>query len=87
MEKMQTKAATKKKLPDGRVCYYTTEAKLKTEGPTRGSKCVMEHNPKSGQTRGWQECYDHLGKVNRVHPEDINGQPIKSKHYPPIKGE
>ena len=30
------------------------------------------------------ECYDHSGKVNRVHPKQINGQNVLSPHYPPL---
>ena len=37
----------------------------------------------SGRVRQWMESYDHSGKVNRVHPKNINGQSINSLHYPP----
>jgi hypothetical protein len=56
-------------------------------GPTRGRCQVVEFNPHKGRTRSWSECYDHFGKVNRVHPKQINGQELTSPHYPPLKNE
>ncbi len=29
----------------------------------------------------WNECYDHLSNVNRIHPKDINGQPVSSTSH------
>ena len=43
---------------------------------------MTEHNTKTGQVRSWQECRDHQGKVNRVHPKMIDGQDIVARHYP-----
>ena len=37
--------------------------------------------------RGWNECYDQVGRINRVHPKDINGQSLVSPHYPLIAQE
>ncbi len=48
---------------------------------------VVEYNPKTGQIRLWRECYDHAGKVNRVHPKMIDGLKLKAQHYPPTKAE
>jgi len=33
------------------------------------------------------ECYDQNGKVNRIHPKNIDGQVMDSQHYPPTKSE
>ncbi len=83
LEKLQEEAKITKVLPDGRIRYYSKEYAAKTPGPTRGSSYVSEWNPKTGKIRGWQESYDRLGKVNRVHPKSINGQEVTSMHYPP----
>ena len=74
-------------LPDGRIRYYDAERVSRKKGPTRGSTFVTEYNPSTGKVRGWNECYDINGNVNRVHPKDLNGQQLSSQHYPPIKGE
>jgi len=74
-------------LPDGRIRYYKPERLSNTAGPTRGSSFALEYNPKNGQTRGWNECYDKSGKINRVHPKDINGQILTSPHFPPTLSE
>ena len=58
-----------------------------TPGPTRGGLHVTEHNPDTGQVRGWYECYDQAGNVNRVHPKSLNGQDLIAQHYPPTKAE
>lgn len=71
-----------RELSDGRVRYYEKERPSDTFGPTRGSSKVTEHDPTSNRLRIWMECYDHFGKVNRVHPKMINGKEITSQHYP-----
>ena len=83
LEKAQTTAAGIKTLQDGRIRYYKPERPSFTFGPTRGSAYVTEYNSITGKTRGWNECYDHLGNVNRVHPKNLNGQNLISPHYPP----
>lgn len=45
------------------------------------------HNPMTGRVRGWNECYDHFGNINRVHPKNLNGQELISPHYPPTGKE
>ena len=71
-----------KTLPDGRIRYYKSERPSKFPGSTQGSCYVTEHNPGTGQIRAWNECYDRLGNINRVHPKNINGRVIISSHYP-----
>lgn len=87
LEKAQITALRKENLPDGRVRYYTKEAPSVNPGPTRGACRVTEFNPKTGQVRSWQECYDHMGNVNRVYPKNLNGQELNAQHYPPTKVE
>ena len=60
-------------LPDGRIRYYEKERLAKTEGPTRGNSRVVEYDPKTGQSRAWEESYNHKGEVTRVHPKSLNG--------------
>ncbi len=55
---------------------------LKLQGLQKGASYVTEHNPKTGQVRSWNECYDQQGQVNRVHPKTIDGQTVQSNHYP-----
>ncbi|HRD55154.1 MAG TPA: hypothetical protein PLC42_02035 [Parachlamydiaceae bacterium] len=87
LENIQKNAIKTKILPDGRYRYYKAERLSTNPGMTRGSSYVIEYNPINGKTRGWNECYDHFGKVNRVHPKDLNGQNLNSQHYPPTKRE
>jgi hypothetical protein len=87
LETIQQTAAKTRILPDGRIRYYKAERMATYPGPTRGSAYVTEYNPTTGQVRGWNECYDQLGNVNRVHPKDINGQNLISPHYPLIVQE
>ena len=87
LEEFQQTAAHIRILADGRTRYYKVERKAINPGKTRGASMVTEFNPKTGQTRSWNECYDHFGNVNRVHPKTINGQEISSIHYPPIASE
>ena len=87
LQKAQTKSIKTLDLGDGRVRYYEKEIPSKKLGPTRGASYVTEHNQITGQVRSWHECYDHSGKINRVHPKMIDGQDIKGQHYPPTKEE
>jgi len=83
----QADAIKTKHLPDGRIRYYRQEKLSSTPGPTRGSAHITEFNPKTNQVRAWRECYDHSGKINRVHPKMLNGQTLTGQHYPPTKSE
>jgi hypothetical protein len=74
-------AVTKKTLPDGRIRYYKQERPAATPGLTRGQRDVVEHNPKTGEVRQWNEDVNHAGEVKIVHPKSINGVEIKTKHY------
>ncbi len=87
LEFAQRNAARVENLPDGRVRYYAAERPSNRMGTTRGASYVTEHNQASGQVRSWMECYDHYGKVNRIHPKMIDGQVVSSQHYPPIQSE
>ncbi|RCK54288.1 hypothetical protein TH25_03030 [Thalassospira profundimaris] len=83
----QTKAARVRQLPDGRIRYYEAERAARNPGATRGASYVTEYNPKNGNVRSWNEAYDQAGNVNRVRPKMINGQNVKSLHYPPTAKE
>ena len=83
----QQSAGKIKNLPDGRVRYYRSEKPAKKLGQTRGSSYVTEYNPSTGTVRSWQESYDHLGNVNRVHPKTLNGLDVVGQHYPPTGKE
>jgi hypothetical protein len=87
LEDAQSTAAKTRNLPDGRMRYYDAETPATKPGPTRGASYVTEYNPKTGGVRSWMEAYDQAGKVNRVHPKMINGQTVKSQHYPPTAKE
>ncbi len=87
LEGAQTTAARVRTLPDGRVRYYEAERAARTAGPSRGSSYVTEWNPANGNVRSWNEVYDQLGNVNRVHPKMSNGQTVDSLHYPPTARE
>ena len=82
LQSAQKKAVREETLPDGRIRYYNKERLATTPGLTRGSSRVVEHNPRTGNIRSWEESYNHKGEVIRVHPETINGQDIQSIHYP-----
>ncbi|MBA3721678.1 MAG: hypothetical protein H0W88_04685 [Parachlamydiaceae bacterium] len=69
-------------MSDGKIRYYGPEIKAAMPGPTRGRSYVLEYNPTDCNTRAWVVCYDLCGKVNRVHPKQINGQEIRCNHYP-----
>ena len=84
---MEKKAVRTEHLSDGRIRYYLPERASKIYGPTRGASYVVEHNPKTGQVRSWNECYDHKGNVNRIHPKTIDGQDINGQHYHLTKSE
>ena len=82
LEKMQQSSTKTRLLPDGRIRYYSKEVFSKNFCPTRGASRVTEWNTRTGASRSWHECYDHLGNTNRVHPKQINGQEIRCTHYP-----
>ena len=82
LESAQKNAVKTKVLDDGRIRYYSSEKIAKKIGNTRGASRVTEYNPKTGRVRSWHENYMQNGKVNRVHPKDIDGQRVKSLHYP-----
>ena len=82
LEKAQATAAKIKKLPDGRIRYYGAEVPAKNPGKTKGASFVTEYDPATGKVRQWMESYDSSGNVNRVHPKSINGETVKSTHYP-----
>ncbi len=87
LENAQKISAKTVHLPDGRIRYHTAESLSNTPGPTRGSAYVTEWDPKTGDVRSWQECYNQSGEVNRVHPKMINGQDVEAQHYPPTGKE
>ncbi len=82
LQSAQKNAVKTRTLPDGRVRYYAKEISASKAGATRGASRVTEYNPKTGGVKSWHESYNQHGKVNRVHPKDIDGQKIKSQHYP-----
>jgi hypothetical protein len=87
LEKAQNLAKETRTMPDGRVRYYSKEDPCHAPGSTRGRSHVTEYDPKTNRIRQWSECRDHFGNVNRVRPKMINGQQIKSLHYPHTKQE
>lgn len=87
LERAQKKAVKIQEVPDGRIRYYRAEQLSIKSGLTRGASYVTEHNLNTGQVRSWMECYDHFGKINRIHPKMIDGQDIIGQHYPPTKVE
>jgi len=82
LETAQQSAVNIRFLRDGRIRYYDHEILASNPGPTRGRAYVTEFDSNTGRIRGWMECYDHLGIVNRVHPKQINGQDFLFSHYP-----
>jgi hypothetical protein len=87
LEDAQATAVNVKNLPDGRIRYYEAERPARTEGPSRGSSYVTEWNPATNNVRSWNEVYDAAGSVNRVNPKMIDGQVVRSQHYPPTGAE
>ena len=87
LQKAQISAINTRILSDGRIRYYDSFRVAQKPGLTKGASYVTEYNPKTGQVRSWNECYDELGRVIRIHPKTNNGQIIKSLHYPPIAAE
>lgn len=87
LQKAQRTAENTRVLPDGRIRYYQKERPASTTGNTRGNSLVTEYNPKTGSVRTWMENRDHSGKVTMIHPKTINGQTVRSQHYPPTKQE
>ena len=88
LQKAQNKAVRTQTFSDGRIRYYEAvrPAKKALES-TSGSSYVTEFNPATGQVRSWNECYDHMGNVNRIHPKMIDGQQVSGQHYPLTKTE
>jgi RHS repeat-associated protein len=87
LQDKQQSAVHTRLLPDGRVRYYDAKRTYRTEGPTNGASFVTEYNFATGRVRAWNECYDCLGNVNRIHPKNLNGQDLLSPHYPLIASE
>ena len=87
LETAEGNASKVRNLPDGRTRYYSVEKPASRPSPTRGSSYVTESTPKTGRVRAWQESYDQVGKVNRVHPKIVNGQQVNAQHYPPTGKE
>ncbi len=87
LEAAQRSAESVRILPNNKVRYYGRENLANKPGKTRGRKYVTELDRSTGRVRTWMECYDHSGKVNRVHPKQINGQDLTTPHYPPTARE
>lgn len=87
LQKAQKIAVRIQEFSDGRIRYYDAERLSNKAGPTRGQSYVTEFNPNTGRVRSWCECYDHQGKVNRIHPKMIDGQTVFGQHYPLTKAE
>ena len=83
----ENRAAKARTLADGRVRYYTKETPARRKGKTRGASFVTEHSPRTGRVRQWMESYGQKGQVLRVHPKSLNGQQLKSTHFPPTARE
>lgn len=79
----QATAERTRTLPDGRIRYYGKEAPARTPGPTRGRCHVTEWGPATGRVRSWEETYNNVGEVNRVHPKMNDGEVLDLPHYPP----
>lgn len=87
LEKAQTQGQKLRILQDGRHRYYSEFVPASKPGITQGDRRVTEYNPSTRSVRTWHECYNSKGKVVRVHPKQINGQEVKSHHYPKIGSE
>ena len=87
LQTAQQDAVRTQQFPDGRIRYYGNEKPSQQQGATRGAAFVTEYNSKTGQVRTWHECYDQKGNVNRVHPKMLDGQNLRSQHYPLTKNE
>lgn len=78
--------------PNGNILrfHYDKERLERIESQSHDGKrdfhshlCLGCFRPKNDLHLYGHECYDHLGKVNRVHPKRLNGQELISSHYPP----
>lgn len=87
LQNAEISAARVHSLPDGRIRYYNAEISASRIGPTRGASFVTEWDPKRGNVRTWIENYNNSNQIIRVHPKMLNGQILKSPHYPPIGTE
>jgi hypothetical protein len=82
LHKAQKTADRIKELPDGKIRYYQKVRAAQKPGNVLGNRRVVEHDPKTGQVRSWEESIDSNGKVLRVHPKKVDGQDINAHHYP-----
>jgi len=87
LESYQKDAVETRVLPDGRIRYYKLEGPAHSVGPTKGSKSVVEYNPRTGKLVQRTECYDQHDNINRVHIKNINGQTAVVDHFPKTKKE
>lgn len=71
-----------KNLSNGRVRYYQKEVPSTRAGYIRGRRFVVEHNLRTGQVRSWMEILNRDGKVETVHPKNIDGMELDVPHYP-----
>lgn len=55
-------------LGDGRIRYYGKTREPATPGEMRGARTVREYDPRTGQSRMWQETLDHEGRIRQVRP-------------------
>ena len=83
LEGIQTRADKIEVLPDGSTRYYDKFRPARTEGPTAGSRFVVERGPETGEVKTWNETYDQSGVVNRISLKTINGVGIDALHFPP----
>lgn len=82
LQDFQNNADKVETLSNGTTRYYDTFRPARTPGATLGSRFVTEHNPLTGDVNSWNETYDSLGNVNRIHIKSINGFEINSPHFP-----
>jgi hypothetical protein len=87
LERIQEMADKIEILPDGSIQYYDKFRSAKTSGATIGSSFVTEYNPTTGNLNMWNETYDSLNNVNRIHLKNINGIQVDSPHYPPTQSD
>ena len=67
--------------------YYRKFRFSRQPGATVGSRFVTEYNSETGSVVQWNETYDQLGQVNRVHLKTIDGIKISSPHFPPTASD
>jgi hypothetical protein len=56
LQNAQKNSSKVRHLPDGRTRFYRAERPSNKSGNTRGASFVVEHNPKTGQVKAWNEC-------------------------------